>query len=271
MNKEVILITGATDGIGFELAKKLSNSSKKILLHGRNIEKCERAIEKIKSSTGNDNLIPLPFDLESIDEIHKGVTEIAKKHTDLKVIINNAGIFTKKYDITKDNIEKMFMVNHFSQFILIKEVLKIEELDLKRIVNTGSLAHLHVKFDISHIVDSANFNPYKVYGASKLYCLMHAYLLSEKLRNRGILVNCYDPEFINTKLSREGWEIPPNGTFENAINTVVSILNNNFETGKYISNEKIIDGSKCSSNVDCMQELWNYDCLLYERKINERK
>ena len=56
MEKGSILITGATDGIGLELAKTLSRFFQNIIIHGRDEKKCERAIEKIKLCTDNDNL-----------------------------------------------------------------------------------------------------------------------------------------------------------------------------------------------------------------------
>lgn len=268
IKKGSILITGATDGIGFELAKNLSQVFQNVIVHGRDEKKCESVIKKIKLCTGNDNLLPLAFNLENIKEIQKGVSDISKYHSDIKIVINNAGMFTKKYELTIDNIEKMFMVNHFSQFILIHELLSLENIKLKRIINTGSLAHLHIKFDVNLIGDSINFNAYKAYSSSKLYCLMHSYLLSKKLKDRDIFVNCYDPGFFSTKLTRNGWEIPPSSNMDNAINTITAIINNNYETGAYISNQEVIDGSKCSQNLVNLRALWNYDMLLYERKKN---
>lgn len=103
---KIILITGATDGIGFETARMLAAEGNIILLHGRNKDK----LRNVALQIGRDTQTYLA-DMSSLDDVDQMAKEILKKHDKIDIIINNAGIFKTPVTTTKDGLDTRFMVN----------------------------------------------------------------------------------------------------------------------------------------------------------------
>ena len=93
----VIIITGATSGIGFETAKALYRTGARILITARDVEKGQEAIQKIQESLpyknkGKNNIEAIVMELDSLDSVRSAAEEILRRVERVNILINNAGI-----------------------------------------------------------------------------------------------------------------------------------------------------------------------------------
>ncbi|CAB5361066.1 unnamed protein product [Rhizophagus irregularis] len=121
LSKYVIILTGATDGIGKEMAKFLFGfNPKRLIIPARNKEKGNKLLEYLKSSKGHtDNVEVWEMDLADLQSVKNFANKFINEVGELHMLINNAGIETKRQILkTKDNLELQFQVNHLSHFLL---------------------------------------------------------------------------------------------------------------------------------------------------------
>lgn len=113
--KRCILITGSTDGIGLETAKRLAkNPENRVVCHGRSAEKCQKALEKITEDSGSKALDYVVADFGKLSEVAAMAREVSEKFKDLNVIVCNAGVKPpSQRQITQDGFEIGFQVSYF--------------------------------------------------------------------------------------------------------------------------------------------------------------
>lgn len=107
MSKKIIIVTGASDGIGKETAMTLAKQDHTVIIHDRNKQKTQVVYEEIKRETGNQNVDMFLADFLSLAEVKRFADVIKKKYDKLDVLINNAGAqFTEKRETTTEGHEK---------------------------------------------------------------------------------------------------------------------------------------------------------------------
>ena len=114
--EQTILITGATSGLGRELAQALAKQGAKLLLHGRDPKRVLETVRKIKETTGNDTIQFYRADLSSLHEVGELAQQVISCVTRLDTLVNNAGVgFGKddsKREVSQDGYELRFAVNY---------------------------------------------------------------------------------------------------------------------------------------------------------------
>src|SRR3712207_279936 len=87
----IVLVTGATDGIGLRTAVEIARGGAKVIVHGRNVKKVEAARQQVeKARAGAEGVT---FDLASLKSVRAGAEELARRFPRLDVLVNNAGVF----------------------------------------------------------------------------------------------------------------------------------------------------------------------------------
>ncbi len=263
------LVTGSTDGIGFATAEKLAAMGYFVLLHGRNEKRCAEAADKIKSKNPNAKLDFIPADFSDLNEVEAASKLILKKHTDLEVLINNAGVFFYDREITKDGFEATFQINYLSHVLL---TLNLTNALIKqrrgRIINVSSMAHAWAKLDFENLNGEKYYSGEEAYAVSKLCNIMFTYKLSRVIAGSGVTVNALHPGVINTKLLRKGWGIggaPVSNGSETSLYLAASEEVENI-TGKYFVDKKPVASSKISYDKELQEELWNLTLRMLDIK-----
>src|SRR5688572_18795754 len=108
MENKTILITGGNAGIGRATATALAKEGHTVVIAARSKERGQAAADEIKKETGNPNVDFLHMDLASQKSVRQAVDEFKRRYGKLNVLINNAGVFLPKREVTEDGIEKTF-------------------------------------------------------------------------------------------------------------------------------------------------------------------
>jgi short-subunit dehydrogenase len=101
INKQTILITGSTDGIGKLAAWQLAKQNATVLIHGRNKEKLISVVDELTSLSRNKNIEGFTADFSSLAEVRSLAEKVGKKYSQLDVLINNAGLVIMIHSIAK--------------------------------------------------------------------------------------------------------------------------------------------------------------------------
>lgn len=209
MENKIILVTGASDGIGKETAMTLAKQGHTIIIHGRNKQKLQAVYNDIKAETGNTNIDMFTADFLSFAEIKRFADTIKQKYDRLDVLVNNAGAqFTDKRETTIDGHEKTMMINVFAPFLLTTLLLDLlKKSPSARVVTVSSASHkMGGKPDLNDIELKNNYTMSRAYGFSKLYVIWvmrHFITETKKAGINNITFNSVHPASTQTNLARE--------------------------------------------------------------------
>lgn len=201
---KVVIITGANTGIGLETARDLAKRGGRIILACRNQSRGEAAVEDIRQSTGNNDVIYMHLDLASFKSIRHFAEQIIKSERAIDILVNNAGVACKR-KLTEDGLELMMGVNHFGPFLLTNLLLdKIKDSAPSRIVNVASMGHNFIKsINFDDIQSEKNFNDITVYCQSKLANILFTRSLAKKVKDSNVTVNALHPGAVRTEIWRD--------------------------------------------------------------------
>jgi len=189
MNDKIVLITGATGGIGRATAIALAKQDFKVVIHGRNRQKTAQVCEEIKTATGNDKTDMIVANLFSLKDVQNMANTFKQNYNRLDVLINNAGgIMGKDRETTTDGLEKTIAINLLAPFLLTKLLLDLlKNSNDGRIINVSSNSHkLNAKPDLNDLSLEKGYNPLRAYGNAKLFLIWITQHLSQTLNQQGI-------------------------------------------------------------------------------------
>jgi NAD(P)-dependent dehydrogenase (short-subunit alcohol dehydrogenase family) len=270
MIDKTVIVTGANAGIGKETALRLALLGAQVTLVCRNEKRGCKALEEIRTLSGNDNLSLMLCDFASLNSINNFVKQFKKNHKKLDVLINNHGAFSIRRTLTEDGLETTFAVNHLGYFSLALQLLDLlKASSYSRIVNVASSSNYSVK---ELRIDDYNWEKrkYKMmtsYADSKLYNIMFTFLLSEKLKGTGVTANCLHPGYVKTniglnhfllKLLRPLVKLGAVSLEEGAETTLHLATSSEMEgvTGVYYHKMKLREPNKLAIDKIAQEELW---------------
>lgn len=205
MNK-TILITGATDGIGLETAKKLVMLGHTLLIHGRSPEKLAQTQQTLQSLRDDVQIKTYLADLSDLAEVASLAESILQEQSKLDVLINNAGVYKTNRPITAAGFDARFVVNTLAPYLLSKKLLPLLG-TTGRIVNLSSAAQAPVNLNALsgkiHLSDD-----FDAYAQSKLALTMWSSHVATDSNDKWPLVVSINPgSLLSTKMVKQGFGV----------------------------------------------------------------
>jgi short-subunit dehydrogenase len=183
MTKQIVLITGASSGIGLELSRVFAQNGYDLVLVARSIQKLEALASELKKAHGSDVTV-LPFDLAQAGAAQQVFNTVKSRGLDIHILVNNAGFGIHQPLAQSDPLE----LNQMLQV----DVVALTE--LTRLFLPAMLARKSGR--ILNVGSTGSFAPaplMTVYAASKAYVLSFSEALSEELRGTGVTVTALCP------------------------------------------------------------------------------
>ena len=197
------LITGATNGIGKETAIALAKMGASVVLVARDERKGRAAQSELKERSGADSELLLA-DLASLADVRRLAEEYRSRHDKLHVLINNAGAYNSKRELSKDGYEMTIAVNHLAHFLLTDLLLDVIKASAPaRIINVSSGAHSGAKMDFDDLQAESGYGVgMRAYGQSKLANVLFTNELARRLEGANVAVNSLHPGVVRTGFGR---------------------------------------------------------------------
>tara|TARA_R110002049_G_scaffold285698_4_gene467013 strand:- start:159642 stop:160454 length:813 start_codon:yes stop_codon:yes gene_type:complete len=264
MTKKIILVTGATDGIGLETSKRLASLGHHILLHGRSIQKSESVLQSLTGEFKHAQLESFVADLSQMVEVEELARAVIAKHSKLDVLINNAGVFMTPNPVTAKGLDLRFVVNTIAPYLLTKRLLPIMGPD-GRVINLSSAAQSSV--DPRALAGQSRLPDGEAYAQSKLAITMWTRKLSDSLGSEGPSMIAVNPgSFLGSKMVKEAYGRAGKDLSIGADILTRAALSDEFATarGKYFDNDSgrfasphpdVFDGDKCQEVIETIEAL----------------
>lgn len=265
LNPKIVLITGATDGIGRETAFKLAQRGHHVLVHGRNETRAQQVVAEIQRAAKNPNVEFVIADFATPDAVRELARNVQEKFLRLDILINNAGVFMPSRALTRDGFETTFQVNHLAHFLLTNLLLEnIKASAPARIVHVSSGTHRSGKIAWDNLQGEKQYSGYDAYANSKLANVLFAYALAETLRDARVTSNALHPGVIATKLLRAGWNSGGNELARGAETIVYCATAPELEnvTGRYFDSQRETASSPLAHDKNLQRELWDASARL---------
>lgn len=203
---KVVVITGATSGLGKEASKVLASKGATIILAVRNTKKAEGVTHEIIKQFPDSKLDIKKLELNSLKSIQSFSEAIKSNHDRLDILINNAGVMACPFSKTVDGFEIQMGVNHLGHFALTGHLMPLlKKTSDARIVATSSIAHKQGNINFNDINwAKRKYKTSQAYCDSKIANLYFAFELVKKLKgqNDAPIVTIAHPGWTTTELQR---------------------------------------------------------------------
>ncbi len=203
MQGKVVLITGATNGIGKEAARQIAQTGATVVVAGRNAKKLTQVVAELQQQTGNPQIDGLLADLSTVAGMRSLAEQFLARYQRLDVLLNNAGALFTERKLTVDGYERTFALNHLSYFLVTQLLLDLLKSSAPaRIVNVSSGVHTggQIRFDDLH--GASRYAPLRAYSQSKLANLMFTFEQAKRLAESNVTVNALHPGMVQTGFGR---------------------------------------------------------------------
>ena len=207
MQGKICLITGGTNGIGKSTAQELARMGATVVIVGRNAQKTSQVVKEIRAASGSETVDSLLADLSSQQEVRRLADEFKSKYSHLHVLLNNAGGFFMRRQLSVDGIEMTFALNHLAYFLLTNLLLDTLKASAPaRIINVSSDAHASGKIEFDNLQGERNYSV-GAYGNSKLANILFTTELARRLEGTGVTVNALHPGFVATGFAKNNGRV----------------------------------------------------------------
>lgn len=187
LTENVVIITGANSGIGFEAARAIMRNGAMTVLACRDQSRAGSALVRLRNEIPDGRSEILSLDLASLSSIRAFAQQFRSKFHRLDILINNAGCMLAPYHTTADGFELHFGTNHLGHFALTGLLLdRLLATPNSRVVTVSSQAHITARMHFENLMfqDGNGYSPFRAYAQSKLANLLFSYELQRRLAGK---------------------------------------------------------------------------------------
>jgi NAD(P)-dependent dehydrogenase (short-subunit alcohol dehydrogenase family) len=201
----VAIVTGASAGIGLYTTLGLARAGIRVVMVGRHSARTEAARKFVSERAPGAELDIALANFSSLDEMRALAADILAKQERIDVLVNNAGMISRRYAVSADGYEMTVAVNHLAPFLLTRLLLarlkaSAQGRRASRIVTVASQAHRGARLDVATITHPANWTPLSAYGRSKLANILFTRVLAQRLDPATVTATCLHPGVIATDI-----------------------------------------------------------------------
>ncbi len=266
----LVLLTGATRGIGRAAAIELARDGVEVALVGRDPERVEALAREAKATGGGAPVHQHVADLMLMADVRRLAEEVRERYEHIDVLANNAGALFASRKETSEGFEQTFALNHLAPFLLTH--LLRDRLEGGRVVTTASDAHKSGLLDLDDLQSEKSYSAMRVYGTSKLCNILFTRELARRAPE--LHASCFHPGVVRTGFGKN----------ENGIWRVLTTLGGPFFrspqrgarslvwlavsdqaaplTGEYVQDEKVLAPSAQAQDETLAEGLWERSAQL---------
>lgn len=263
---KIVVITGASDGIGAEGARQLHALGATVVVVGRSPSKTKTVAEEFGAAS-------YVADFAELAQVHRLAAELRRDFPRIDVLVNNAGEILAARRLTVDGHEKTMQVNHLAPFLLTNLLLDVLLASKASVINTSSLAHrMFAKFDINDLEVERGYTQRIAYGNAKLENILFTKELHRRYHNRGISTVAFHPGNVASNFASETDSliryvyhtalrrlilITPVKGAETLVWLACATPGVDWESGEYYAKRKRAKVTKMAVNANLALALWN--------------
>jgi NAD(P)-dependent dehydrogenase (short-subunit alcohol dehydrogenase family) len=201
LSGRLVLVTGATSGLGLETLRVLALRGAHVIGTGRTLDRAAEACRGVAGRT-----TPVALDLENWDSVVAAARTIAALGQPVDVLVCNAGIMNPPALRLVNGVEQQFAVNHLGHFLLCHHLLdRLRAARQGRVVVVSSRLYSMAPapgIDFDNLDGTRGYDPQRAYGQSKLANILFAVELARRMRDTNVTANALHPGVANTSLDR---------------------------------------------------------------------
>jgi NAD(P)-dependent dehydrogenase (short-subunit alcohol dehydrogenase family) len=273
LTDQVILVTGATDGLGRHLVDELAAAGATVIVHGRNEAKVEKVRAELTDRFSLPMVLTLLADLADLRQVERMATEALAGIDRLDVLVNNAGVGFgtpgARRQVSRNGYELRFAVNYLAGYHLTRRLLpRLATSAPARIVNVASIGQQPL--DFADLMLEQAYSGVAAYRRSKLAQIMFTFDLAEELRDEGVTANAVHPAtFMDTAMVHEAGGQPMSTVTEGAAATLRLITAPELDsvTGRFFDGLDEARANEQAYDIDTRARLRNVSEELVRRAL----
>jgi retinol dehydrogenase 14 len=204
MAGKVVLVTGATGGIGKATAIGLATMGARVGITGRDLIRAEQASAEIRTASGNPAGDVFAADMSSQVEVRRLAGAVLDAYPRLDVLVNNVGGFWAHRHPTADGLEHTFALNHLAPFLLTNLLVDLLRASAPaRVVTVSSGAQAAGRIDFDDLQGARRYSGQRAYSQSKLANILFTNELARRLQGTGVTANSVHPGVVRTNFGSE--------------------------------------------------------------------
>ena len=205
---KIVLITGATAGVGYATARHFASMGATLIILVRNESKGQQLVQELNTTFNTTTFLYLA-DFEELPLLARALEKIKAHHDRIDLLINNAGAHRTVKKILATGIDAVFTVNHLASFLITKALIPLLEKSADpRIINVNSEGHRFGRVRLDDLNWKKRFyTGLRSYGASKSAQLHAMYCWKKALDPKGITINSMHPGAVKSNIGNHSGKL----------------------------------------------------------------